>query len=547
MSVQIGKDITTVVVEVPKSNVAVENAVTQISVQTSTPQITISSVGITGRDGITPDISKFALLSGSNNFIGNQFISGGIQVNNITFVDGNNATIEKIPISSEIYFATYTLVNIEGYSTGSTDTLPSSSYNTPTDIPAPWTAFYLDAGNGTAVSSIVVGDILAGTAIIPSTVQHREGNIVILNLDLSLYDEIILPQTGSRFALVRPITKQALEIKAEGDTDIFLNPMGSGSVITNKSIIPAISNQLELGLPTRRWKELWIGSGSIYIQDETLGIDHKLTARDGDFVIDGSAGLVVGQFTFHDNKILLKDPNREIVIGETVASGSVTFNRPIRVNTSNGEPTFNVRKDGRVQIISPNIPAGDIGALSIIGNLSGSFQPVINPSGMLHITSNDNQAARITVDGFGSNIGAIFAGRHARGTAKTPTPTLSGDILVRFAALGYATSSYFPIVGAVPTSLEFQATENYSTSSYGSRAAFYTYANGAISRSLAAIIDTDGLILPNVPNNETAEKILVWDATTGRVGKQSGVSTIDGGAAASVFIMTTEVLNGGNA
>ena len=202
---------------------------------------------------------------------------------------------------------------------------------------------------------------------------------------------------------------------------------------------------------------------------------------------------------------------------------------------------------GRVQIISPNIPAGDIGALSIIGNLSGSFQPVINPSGMLHITSNDNQAARITVDGFGSNIGAILAGRHARGTAKTPTPTLSGDILVRFAALGYATSSYFPIVGAVPTSLEFQATENYSTSSYGSRAAFYTYANGAISRSLAAIIDTDGLILPNVPTNETAEKILVWDSVTGRVGKQSGVSAIDGGAAASVFIMTTEVLNGGNA
>jgi hypothetical protein len=115
---------------------------------------------------------------------------------------------------------------------------------------------------------------------------------------------------------------------------------------------------------------------------------------------------------------------------------------------------------------------------------------------MLHITSNDNQAARVTVDGFGSNIGTIFVGRHARGTSSTPTPTLLGDVLVRFAGLGYATSSYFPVAGAVPTSLEFQATENYSTSSYGSRAVFYTYANGAISRSLVTTIDTTGITIP---------------------------------------------------
>jgi hypothetical protein len=116
---------------------------------------------------------------------------------------------------------------------------------------------------------------------------------------------------------------------------------------------------------------------------------------------------------------------------------------------------------------------------------------------MLHITSNDNQSARLTVDGFGSSIGTIFVGRHARGTAAVPTPTLSGDVLVRFAGLGYATSSYFPVIGAVPTSLEFQATENYSTSSYGSRAAFYTYANGAVSRSLVTIIDTTGITIPS--------------------------------------------------
>jgi hypothetical protein len=324
--------------------------------------------------------------------------------------------------------------------------------------------------------------------------------------------------------------------------------MGSGSVITNKSFIPSVSNQIDLGLSTRRWRELWIGSGSIYVQDETLAIDHKLTARDGDFVIEGSAGLQVGQFTFHDNYIKIKDAARDIEFGVEDATGYINFNRPFAIKSLlTGRTTFNATREGRVQIITPNIPAGDVGALSIIGNASGSYQPVINPSGMLHITSNDGQAARVTVDGFGSSIGAIFVGRHARGTAALPTPTLSGDILARFSGLGYSTSSYFPVVGAVPTSLEFQATENYSTSGAGSRAAFYTYANGATSRTLSAVIDTNGLILPNVPTNETENEILVWDSVTGRVGKQNGVSAIDGGAAASIFILSTEVLNGGNA
>ena len=104
MSVQINKDTTVVQVENPKTNVAIENAVTQITVQTSIPQVTISSVGIKGKDGETQDLSSlndftasyyidsasivnliqqatneqdlsnYALLSGSNNFIGVQNI-----------------------------------------------------------------------------------------------------------------------------------------------------------------------------------------------------------------------------------------------------------------------------------------------------------------------------------------------------------------------------------------------------------------------------------------------------------------------------------------
>lgn len=449
MSVQIGKDITTVVVEVPKSNVAVENAVTQINVQTSIPQITISAVGVQGKDGESPnvnalndftasyyidsasivnliqqatneqDLSNFALLSGSNNFIGNQIVTGSVEIAN--------------------------------------------------------------------------------------------GNLLSIN---------------------------------------GVTMRGSGSVLyINGDIVPDINNLQSLGTTDIRWKDAWIGPGSIFIADSVIpNSDLVLEAINNIFTVSGSAGLEVGSFKFIDNELFLKNEGIPIIIGSGSSTAPVELKRPLQIiSGETGNVTFNATREGRVHIISPTIPANDIGALSIIGNPSGSYQPVINPSGMLHITSNNNQAARVTVDGFGSNIGAIFVGRHARGTAANPTPTLSGDILARFSGLGYSTSSYFPIVGGVPTSLEFQATENYSTSGAGSRAAFYTYRNGHVTRSLAAVIDNDGLILPNIPTYENKETILVWDSVTGRVGKQSGVSAIDGGAAASVFIMTTEVLNGGNA
>ena len=51
MSVQINRDITVVQVEVAKNNVAIENQITQITVQTSAPEITISNTGVQGMKG----------------------------------------------------------------------------------------------------------------------------------------------------------------------------------------------------------------------------------------------------------------------------------------------------------------------------------------------------------------------------------------------------------------------------------------------------------------------------------------------------------------
>ena len=293
-----------------------------------------------------------------------------------------------------------------------------------------------------------------------------------------------------------------------GRTELSGSISISGSTEFGGDLVPLYPQGATLGTLERPFRDIFLQSASINIAPDAIGgRNARISNTDGNVSIQAA--------------------------GFQLKSGSFI--------------SFEISEDARTKIRVPNIPAGDIGAFSIIGNASGAYQPVINPSGMVHVTGNDGQAARVTVDGFGSSIGAIFVGRHARGTAALPTPTLSGDVLARFSGLGYSTSSYFPIVGGVPTSLEFQATENYSTSGAGSRAAFYTYANGATNRTLSAIIDTDGLVLPNVPTNETADKVLVWDSVSGRIGKQSGANNLDGGAAASVYLSVSEELNGGGA
>jgi hypothetical protein len=557
---------------------------TRISVVTKPTNVSVSTVGVRGKAGETQDLSSlndftasyyidsasivnliqqatneqdlsnYALLSGSNHFTGSQFISGSVTITNrLNFSTGSFINSQ---IQIEAFLTNYTLLEIVNYSSSSFDDLEASTYNLTNGVPAPWTAFRLGAAGPIPVTSIEVNDILAGTSIIPSTVQAKGGSgftdVMVVNLDLTGLTQI-LPLTGSIFQLLRPLVKPSLSIETPNGTDIFLNSQGLGDTIANTNIVPLVTAQNKLGLPTRRWKEIWVASGSIYMQDETLGIDLRMTARDGNFVVDGAAGLKVGEFTLRDNKILLSNPNRDIIIGQEIASGSVVFNRPLQVNTFAGSGSFLVDKSGRTQLIVPNIPAGDVGAFSIVGNQLNSYQPVTSAGGMVHITGNNGQANRFNMDAFGSGSTTSFngiIGRAARGTASSPSQSKAGDVILRLTSTGWRGDTGFggtAIVGGATSTLDFVALEDQMNNARGSAQQFYNAPIGTRNRVLSAQIDTDGLIVPNIPTNNTATQVLVWDSVSGRIGKQSGANNLDGGAAASVYLSVSEELNGGGA
>ena len=181
------------------------------------------------------------------------------------------------------------------------------------------------------------------------------------------------------------------------------------------------------------------------------------------------------------------------------ADGNVTIQAAGFQLKSGSFVAFEVSETARTQIKVPTIPAGDIGAFSIIGNASGSYQPVTNAGGLLHLTSNDGLSSRITSDAFGTTANAAYVGRKARGTAANPLPVQSNDILTRISAIGWTGPEYgFTMsssLSTAPTSIDVIALENFTTSSFGTAYRLFNTPIGNTTRVLSAQIDTSGLFV----------------------------------------------------
>lgn len=182
---------------------------------------------------------------------------------------------------------------------------------------------------------------------------------------------------------------------------------------------------------------------------------------------------------------------------------------------------------GYVAINTPSIPANTAGALNIVGSSDDTYQPVYNTGSMVHITGNDNTASRITNDTFGSGSTTypIFIQRRARGTSSAPTAVQSGDTLARITATGYGNVGYVLAAGNVSvTSIDFLATENYSSANAGSQINFYTSPIGAVTKTLSANITANVTTFSSVVSatGNVVSTGNIFSAGSGTVGYNAG-------------------------
>lgn len=103
-----------------------------------------------------------------------------------------------------------------------------------------------------------------------------------------------------------------------------------GNVVYNNDIIPTDDNIYSLGSESLRWKEVHIGPGTLFIQDQNIeGLNAELTVVDGVLKINGTNQLQVGQLKFIDNTIQSDTPNTDIEIGYTTDTTNLVLNRNV--------------------------------------------------------------------------------------------------------------------------------------------------------------------------------------------------------------------------
>jgi hypothetical protein len=240
----------------------------------------------------------------------------------------------------------------------------------------------------------------------------------------------------------------------------YNTPLTASGITLSGDIVPATPQGANLGSLSQPFREIYLQSGSINIESDIPGGRRAtISNADGNVTIEAA--------------------------GFQLKSGSFV--------------AFEVSETARIIVRAPQIPAGDIGAFSIIGNASGTYQPVTNAGGLIHLTGNDGQSSRFTSDAYGTTANAAFVGRKARGTAATPLPVQTGDVLTRLSSIGWTGPEYgFTMSSSLttaPTSIDVVALENFTTSSFGTAYRFFSTPLGSTTRTLSAQLDTTGLFV----------------------------------------------------
>jgi hypothetical protein len=346
--------------------------------------------------------------------------------------------------------------------------------------------------------TLQIGDIIAGAGISVGS--------AIIGIGTGAYNKVIITDKtfpvgagvspipyGTIINFARSVVNPGLSIATLDNTDITLNAGANSNIVSHSDILPYVTNVWSLGSPARRFKEIWFGTGTIYVQDETLGNDQALGAKDGNFYIKGGAGLEVGEWIFRDNDIRIKDNTRDVYFGSLGATADVIFNRAIRVQTGAARTSFQVSREGLVKISTPNTILTTQSALEIVGSSNGVSRERNFTGTLLQLTAQDNTPARVSIDAFGigaTTAYASIAARQARGTVSSPTSTQANDTILRLTAQGWGTSRYVSSIGRI----NIEATQNFTDTAAGTRVRFQlTPPNSTTIQNSSADIDYTGL------------------------------------------------------
>lgn len=164
-------------------------------------------------------------------------------------------------------------------------------------------------------------------------------------------------------------------------------------------------------------------------------------------VANGAASYANGAFTKANNAL---------------ANTSGTFGGDLFI-------TGNANVGSHMVIANNNYDYSNTSLVKISGAIPAVVPPA-NPGYMLELVGINGTASRLVNTGYGSNAYALFAGRHANGTAASPTAVANNDVIARFSGSGH-NGTAFTTTGQ--GRIDIVADEDFTTANNGSRIEFY--------------------------------------------------------------------------
>jgi hypothetical protein len=264
----------------------------------------------------------------------------------------------------------------------------------------------------------------------------------------------------------------------------------TGTTTSGGNIVPGnIADTL--GTIAKPWKDIYITQGSLYIGDINPAVDAVSLKNTSGYVVVSRGGLKVTDNT-DTFEILQLDNTGKLILKSL---------QPLLTTTA---------------------------ALSLVGNLSGYQLPTSNLGVMMQATGTQDQPSRIYLDGIGVQSGglnayAAYIGRSARGTALSPTQSLTGDIIARFGGNAYATSLGVNSISNVR--IDMVTTENQTNTNRGSRLEFWTTDIGSATPTRSVHIDSQGIDLSEAADTnagvtfKNGSLLKYWPSVTGNANK----------------------------
>ena len=233
----------------------------------------------------------------------------------------------------------------------------------------------------------------------------------------------------------------------------------TGTTTSGGDILPGAATY-NLGSVALPWKDVFVSKGSIVIADQDINVDAVYLSNTAGFITLSRGGLKV------------------------------------RDNTDTFE-IFELDNTGKLILKSLQPALTSTSALSLVGNLSGDQLPTTNLGVMLQATGTQDQPSRIYLDGVGTyglaNAYPAFVGRAARGTATSPLPIQSGDLIARFGGNAYGTTIGLNSISNVR--VDMVATETQSNTTRGTRVEVWTTPVGSAVPQRSLHIDSQGIDL----------------------------------------------------